>query len=297
MDIKTIRSCGVAVKSDFGLYSDSGGSKSLILLSIYGSSQQTKAVFSALAESRAVKVLPDAYELTRPSSLRGRGRSIGRGRHHMLLWSEEGLADGIIWFEEKPKEEPKASNLYVRLEYIQAGKRSTAARLSVHRLTKAGLLVKTPLTVKPGDSLMEKTGLAEYEGFDVNEINPWTKTVSFANGMVLKPKEEYSWKKAFLGSLDAAEEEALIRWLERKKTPYEREYLPALRERLIRDDNIIVFGGWGGFYGYEIAIDDDRLCDIMLEISRGRSTGDEANIKTGGVGSKGETHERHYGTT
>lgn len=297
MDIKTIRSCGVAVKSDFGLYSDSGGNKFLILLSIYGSSQQTRAVFSALAESRAVKVLPDTFELARPSSLRGKGRSIGRGRHHMLIWSEEGLADGIIWLAEKPKEDPKSSNLYIRLEYIQAAKRTAAARLSVQRLTKAGLTVKTPLTVKPGDSLKEKTGLAEYEGFEVDEINPWTKTVSFANGIVLKPKEEYSWKKALLGSLEAAEEEALIRWLERKKTPYEREYLPALRERLIRDDNIIVFGGWGGFNGYEIAVDDDRLCDIMLEISRGRGAGCEDNIKTGSVASKGDTHERHYGTT
>lgn len=273
MNIRTIRSCGVAVKSDFGLYSDCGGNKSLILLSIYGSSQQTRAVFSALAESRAVKVLPDSFELNRPSSLRGRGRSIGRGRHHMVLWSEEGLADGIIWFDEKPKEETRAGNLYIRLENIQAAKRTAAARLSVHRLTKAGLTVKTPLTVKPGDSLKEKTGLAEYEGFEVDEINPWLKSVSFANGTVLKPKEEYSWKKALLGSLDAAEEEALIRWLERKKTPYEREYLPALRERLIRDDNISVFGGWGGFHGYEIAIDDDRLCDIMLEISRGQGAG------------------------
>lgn len=297
MNIKTIRSCGVAVKSDFGLYNDSGGNKTLILLSIYGSPQQTKAVFSALAESKAVKVLPDSYELTRPSSLRGRGRSIGRGRHHMVIWSEEGLADGIIWFDEKPKEEPKAGSLYIRLEYIQAAKRTASARLSVHRVTKAGFTVKTPLTVKPGDSLKEKTGLAEYEGFEVDEINPWTKTVSFANGTVLKPKEEYSWKKVLLGSLGAAEEEALIRWLERKKTPYEREYLPALRERLLRDDNIIVFGGWGGFHGYEIAIDDDRLCDIMLEISRGRRAGYEDNIKTGGVDSRGETHERHYGTT
>ena len=253
MNIKTIRSCGVTVKADFGLYSDAGGNKTLILLSIYGSPQQTKAVFSALAESKVVKILPDSFELTRPSSLRGRGRSIGRGRHHMVIWSEEGLADGIV--------------------------------------------VKTPLTVKPGDSLKEKTGLVEYEGFEVEEINPWLKTVSFANGTVLKPKEEYSWKKVLLGSLDAAEEEALIRWLERKKTPYEREYLPSLRERLIRDDNIIVFGGWGGFHGYEIAIDDDRLCDIMLEISRGQRVGYIDNIKIGGVDSREATHERHCCTT
>ena len=297
MNIKTIRSCGVTVKSDFGLYSDSGENKTLSLLSIYGSPQQTKAVFSALAESKAIKVLPDLFELTRPSSLRGRGRSIGRGRHHMLIWSEEGLADGIVWFDEKQKEETRAGSLYIRLEYIQAAKRTAAARLSVHRLTKAGFTVKTPLTVKPGDSLKEKTGLVEYEGFEVEEINPWLKTVSFANGTVLKPKEEYSWKKVLLGSLDAAEEEALIRWLERKKTPYEREYLPSLRERLIRDDNIIVFGGWGGFHGYEIAIDDDRLCDIMLEISRGQRVGYIDNIKIGGFDSREETHERHCCTT
>src|SRR3990170_3937999 len=166
--IKTLKVDGVTVRSDFGLYSDSGGDKSLILISIYGSPQQTKAVFSSLAENKPVKVLPDAYELIRPSSLRGRGRSIGRGRQHMLIWSEEGLVDGIIWFDEKPKEETKAGSLYIRLEYIQAAKRTAVARLSIHRLTKAGLTVKTPLTVKPGDSLKEKTGLAEYEGFEVD---------------------------------------------------------------------------------------------------------------------------------
>src|SRR3972149_8476764 len=126
MNIKTLRSCGVTVKSDFGLYSDSGGNKTLILLSIYGSPQQTKAVFSAMVESKAIKVLPDSFELTRPSSLRGRGRSIGRGRHHMVIWSEEGLADGIVRFDEKQKEETRGGRLYIRLEYIQGAKHTAA---------------------------------------------------------------------------------------------------------------------------------------------------------------------------
>ena len=212
--IKTLKVDGVTVRSDFGLYSDSGGDKSLILISIYGSPQQTKAVFSSLAENKPVKVLPDAYELDRPSALRGRGRSIGRGRQHMLIWSDEDLDNGVVWFGEKTEE----------------------------------------------------------------------KQVGF-------------------GPFGAAEEAAFVRWLEKKKVPYEREYLPMLRERLIKDEDVIVFGSWGGIRGYEISVDDDRLCDLMLKISGGEKPREDNIMKGGKRGAgrtgfkRGEHEKRHYGTT
>lgn len=212
--IKTLKVDGVTVRSDFGLYRDSGGNKSLILISIYGSPQQTKAVFSSLAENKPVKVLPDVYELDRPSALRGKGRAIGRGRQHMLIWSEEDLADGVVWFDENAEE-----------------------------------------------------------------------------------------KQVALGPFGAAEEVAFVRWLEKKKAPYEREYLQMLRERLIKDEDVIVFGSWGGIRGYEVSVEDDRLCDLMLKISGGEKAGEDNIMKGGKRGAgrtgfkRGEHEKRHYGTT
>ena len=105
------------------------------------------------------------------------------------------------------------------------------------------------------------------------------------------------------GSFGAAEEAAFVRWLEKKKVPYERVYLPLLRERLIKDENVIVFGSWGGIRGYEVSVDDDLLCDLMLKISRGEKAGEDNIIKGGKRGAgrtgfkRGEDEKRHYGTT
>src|SRR3990172_6847189 len=197
--IKTLKVDGVTVRSDFGLYRDSGGNKSLILISIYGSPQQTKAVFSSLAENKAVKVLPDAYELDRPSALRGKGRAIGMGRQHMLIWSEEDLAGGVVWFDENVEE-----------------------------------------------------------------------------------------KQVGHGSFGAAEEAAFVRWL---------------GEKIVKEEDVIVFGRWGGIRGYEVSVEDDRLCDLMLKISGGEKAGEDNIMKGGERGAgrtgfkRGEHEKRHYDTT
>ena len=42
-----------------------------------------------------------------------------------------------------------------------------------------------------GDKLQSASGLAQYEGFDITEINPYTDTVSFLNGITLRKGEVF----------------------------------------------------------------------------------------------------------
>ena len=42
-----------------------------------------------------------------------------------------------------------------------------------------------------GDKLQSVSGLAQYEGFDITEINPYTDTVSFLNGIILRKGEVF----------------------------------------------------------------------------------------------------------
>jgi type III restriction enzyme len=49
---------------------------------------------------------------------------------------------------------------------------------------------ETAITVRPGDSLEEKTGRREYAGFGIDEINPGGKFIRFANELELRKGEE-----------------------------------------------------------------------------------------------------------
>lgn len=70
---------------------------------------------------------------------------------------------------------------FVRVEELSASKRTVTAKLSVHKLMATGKIQEKPITVRSGDSLVEKTGRAEYEGFVVDEINPGSGFIRFAN--------------------------------------------------------------------------------------------------------------------
>ncbi|PYE81323.1 DEAD/DEAH box helicase family protein [Pseudoroseicyclus aestuarii] len=74
---------------------------------------------------------------------------------------------------------------FVRVEELNATKRTVSAKLSVHKLMATGKIQEKPITVRSGDSLVEKTGRAEYEGFVVDEINPGSGFIRFANSQEL----------------------------------------------------------------------------------------------------------------
>jgi len=107
MELKTIKVGGVAVISDMGLYEAGERCNTLVLLSIYGSPQQTKAVFSAIATSREARVLPDNMAIRRGedgSVIRAKGSSIGYGKHHMLVW-DEAIERMVVWLGPENKAE------------------------------------------------------------------------------------------------------------------------------------------------------------------------------------------------
>ncbi|MGA2030960.1 MAG: DEAD/DEAH box helicase family protein [Thermoguttaceae bacterium] len=79
---------------------------------------------------------------------------------------------------------------YVCVEDIQVQKNKITARLRVHKLLKTGPVKETTVTVRPGESLQEKTGRREYAGYEIDEINPGGKFIRFANEVELRKGEE-----------------------------------------------------------------------------------------------------------
>jgi hypothetical protein len=98
----TVEHDGVVCKSDSGIYR-AGYENELHFLSIYGATQQTKAIFSALAAFKELDVEGD--EFRRPhDSLRFRGYSLGYGKHHGIIWTDKLDVSLIIWTSEEEKQ-------------------------------------------------------------------------------------------------------------------------------------------------------------------------------------------------
>ena len=86
--------------------------------------------------------------------------------------------------------ENDANQVFIRLQDIQTKKRTITARLGVHKLMKSGAVKEATITVKPEDSLEKKTTRSEYQGFEIDEINPGLGFVRFANNIELQKGEE-----------------------------------------------------------------------------------------------------------
>ena len=87
------------------------------------------------------------------------------------------------------KEDDQAAP-YICLEEIKTQKKTITARLKVFKRTASGAIKEITLTVRPGDSLEEKTGRGEYEGYAIEEINPGYGFVRFANNREIQVGEE-----------------------------------------------------------------------------------------------------------
>lgn len=85
--------------------------------------------------------------------------------------------------------EDDANQVYLRLDGISVAKKTITARLAIHKLMKSDTVKEAVVTVKPGDSLEEKSGRKEYSGFDIDEINPGGGFVRFANNLELRTGE------------------------------------------------------------------------------------------------------------
>lgn len=84
---------------------------------------------------------------------------------------------------------------FVRLDRIDVRGRRITARVAVHKLMRGGAIREGVVTVKPGDSLADKTRRPEYEGFDVDEINPGGDFLRLASGLELRVGESSGAEK------------------------------------------------------------------------------------------------------
>jgi type III restriction enzyme len=80
-------------------------------------------------------------------------------------------------------QENDANQVFLRLISTAAEKKKVTAQLAVHKLMKDGNVKEQVVTIKVGDSLEDKTGRIEYQGYEVSEINPGLDMVIFSNGV------------------------------------------------------------------------------------------------------------------
>lgn len=81
--------------------------------------------------------------------------------------------------------EDDADQVFLRLDSISTQKHTITARIAVHKLMRGGAIKEQVVTVRPGDSLEDKTGRPEYASFVIDEINPGQDSVLFGNGIEL----------------------------------------------------------------------------------------------------------------
>lgn len=90
--------------------------------------------------------------------------------------------DGVL-------QEDDANQPFIQVNDIQSRKNTLTARLSVHKLMRDGTVKEQSVTVRPGDSLAEKTNRPEYNGYIVDEINLFSDFVRFTNGVEVERGE------------------------------------------------------------------------------------------------------------
>ena len=83
-------------------------------------------------------------------------------------------------------EEDNANRPYIRLDDVTTEGRLLKASVAVHQLMSKGAIKERVITIRPGDSLAEKTKRPEYEGYEVEEINFGSGFVRFANGVEVR---------------------------------------------------------------------------------------------------------------
>ncbi|MBE0410979.1 MAG: DEAD/DEAH box helicase family protein [Anaerolineales bacterium] len=79
---------------------------------------------------------------------------------------------------------------YIGLHEIKTQKKTITARMKVFKRMRSGSVMETIITVRPGDSLEEKTGRSEYSGFGIEEIHAGYGFVRFSNNLELQLGEE-----------------------------------------------------------------------------------------------------------
>lgn len=86
--------------------------------------------------------------------------------------------------------EGETAQPYICLHSVKSQGRVLTACMGLHVLMKDGTIKEKTLTIRPGDSLQEKTGRAEYNGYEVEEINTTWQSVRFVNNQEVRVGQE-----------------------------------------------------------------------------------------------------------
>ena len=85
----------------------------------------------------------------------------------------------------------RGSSSYLYIDNIILSKSAPPmVKIELEVKTSSGILRKSRI-FDIGDKLVSESGLAQYEGFDVSEINPYTNSVTFLNGVTLHKGEVF----------------------------------------------------------------------------------------------------------
>ncbi len=85
----------------------------------------------------------------------------------------------------------KGTSSYLYIDSIILSKTEPPmVKIDLEVNTKTGIHRKS-MKFGKGDKLQSASGLAQYEGFDITEINPYTDTVTFLNGITLRKGEVF----------------------------------------------------------------------------------------------------------
>ena len=85
----------------------------------------------------------------------------------------------------------KGTSSYLYIDSIILSKtKPPMVKIDLEVKTATGIHRKS-MKFGKGDKLQAESGLAQYEGFDISEINPYTDTVTFLNGITLRKGEVF----------------------------------------------------------------------------------------------------------
>jgi len=110
------------------------------------------------------------------------------------------------------------NNVFLRCREVKAKSNGISAKIVINKKMKNGIKL-AQLIVKGGEELSAKTGLSEYSGFTVTEINAKDNYVKFSNGLKLNQGEEVGGDMSALMKIQIKEtiEEHLIKYSKLKK--------------------------------------------------------------------------------
>jgi len=72
-------------------------------------------------------------------------------------------------------------------------------------------------------------------------------------------------KGTILWTSPEEKERKLFSALSKRRIPFDREWLPEIEKILIEEEQLFPLSGWGGFSGYDCSLNEDRVCDLIVE--------------------------------